>query len=362
MRITHVFWGLSIGGIETMLVNIANCQARAGARVSVIIINDLNEPMLLSRFDQAVEVIRLGRRLHSLSPNFAFRLNAELRRLNPDAIHLHRSEISCFIARRWRSRLHSTVHGLTGGRLRRRGILGRMFPLFNFSSNGNVTNLHLIPRVFSISETVRADLLANYGIESRVVANGITTAEFLRRDGHAPGRQMKIVQVSRLDVATKGQDLLVEAAAMLPDVSVDFIGEGPGRKQLEELIARHGVGDRVRLLGKRDQSYLRQHLRDYDLFVQPSRNEGFALTVAEAMAAGVPVAVSAGQGPAEVTMGDTFGNVFANGDARALAAKISDLKANYGDALEKAERARNHVIENYDVDVTARRYLSLYGN
>lgn len=250
MRITHVFWGLSIGGIETMLVNIANCQARAGARVSVIIINDLNEPMLLSRFDQAVEVIRLGRRLHSLSPNFAFRLNAELRRLNPDAIHLHRSEISCFIARRWRSRLHSTVHGLTGGRLRRRGILGRMFPLFNFSSNGNVTNLHLIPRVFSISETVRADLLANYGIESRVVANGITTAEFLRRDGHAPGRQMKIVQVSRLDVATKGQDLLVEAAAMLPDVSVDFIGEGPGRQQLEELIARHGVGDRVRLLGQ----------------------------------------------------------------------------------------------------------------
>ena len=98
MRITHVFWGLSIGGIETMLVNIANCQARAGARVSVIILNDLNEPMLLSRFDQAVEVIRLGRRLHSLSPNFAFRLNAELRRLNPDAIHLHRSEISCFIA------------------------------------------------------------------------------------------------------------------------------------------------------------------------------------------------------------------------------------------------------------------------
>ena len=80
------------------------------------------------------------------------------------------------------------------------------------------------------------------------------------------------------------------------------------------------------------------------------------------MAAGVPVAVSAGQGPAEVTMGDTFGNVFANGDARALAAKISDLKANYGDALQKAERARNHVIENYDVDVTARRYLSLYGN
>ena len=57
----------------------------------------------------------------------------------------------------------------------------------------------------------------------------------------------------------------------------------------------------VRFLGKQTQDYVAAHLTDYDLFVQPSRWEGFGLTVAEAMAAGVPVLVSEGQGPAEVT-------------------------------------------------------------
>ena len=40
MKVTHIFWSLGFGGIETMLVNIANEQAKAGAEVSIIIIND----------------------------------------------------------------------------------------------------------------------------------------------------------------------------------------------------------------------------------------------------------------------------------------------------------------------------------
>ena len=68
------------------------------------------------------------------------------------------------------------------------------------------------------------------------------------------------------------------------------------------------------------------HLTDYDLFVQPSRWEGFGLTVAEAMAAGVPVLVSEGQGPAEVTQGSRYGWLFANGDADDLQRQIVFIK------------------------------------
>ena len=41
MRIVHIFWSLSYGGIETMLVNIANAQAADGAEVHVVVINDV---------------------------------------------------------------------------------------------------------------------------------------------------------------------------------------------------------------------------------------------------------------------------------------------------------------------------------
>ena len=47
MNVVHIFWGLGFGGIETMLVNIANAQVKSGAKVSIIIINDLCEESLL---------------------------------------------------------------------------------------------------------------------------------------------------------------------------------------------------------------------------------------------------------------------------------------------------------------------------
>lgn len=99
---------------------------------------------------------------------------------------------------------------------------------------------------------------------------------------------------------------------------------------------------------------------NYDLFVQPSRFEGFGLTVAEAMAAEVPVLVSSGDGPAEITCRDKYGWVFSNGDIDNLIYKIKYINNNYVKAIDKAKLARNYVIENYDVSVTARKYLNEY--
>lgn len=43
IKIVHVFWALGFGGIETMLVNIANAQVKLGADVHIILINELYE-------------------------------------------------------------------------------------------------------------------------------------------------------------------------------------------------------------------------------------------------------------------------------------------------------------------------------
>ena len=102
------------------------------------------------------------------------------------------------------------------------------------------------------------------------------------------------------------------------------------------------------------------HLCDYDLFVQPSRYEGFGLTVAEAMAAKVPVLVSSGQGPEEVTRGDLYGWVFQNGEIVSLTESIEQIYSNYELCLEKVESARNYVCNSFDVRETANRYIKEY--
>lgn len=358
-----MFWGLTYGGIETMLINIANAQTEMGAEVYVMLINEFVEPSLVKSFSDKVNVVQLHRKLGSRSPYVFWRMNRILLSINPDAIHLHGSELLGFLwCRRLRRVTSLTLHDLPSGTVRRGGsLLDRILMRKNTTNNGNVLYLDKMPRVFAISDAVHDMLLKKYGIESIVVNNGILTTKFEQRtenDWHSP---FKVVQVSRLVHEKKGQDLLIEAAAKLKGlIDVTFVGEGASMDFLKDLACRLCVTENVHFLGKKNQDYIAQYLKDYDLFVQASRWEGFGLTVAEAMAAKVPVLVSEGQGPAEVTCGDTYGWLFKNGDADDLARQIQMIMENKDEAQQKAEAGYCYVRQTYDVSVTARKYLENY--
>ena len=83
-----------------------------------------------------------------------------------------------------------------------------------------------------------------------------------------------------------------------PNAELWIAGEGPSRPELESLILSLGLGDRVRLLGFRDD--VRSLLGEADLFVLPSHSEGFGITLVEAMACEVPVLASNVGGAGEV--------------------------------------------------------------
>lgn len=361
MKVVHVYWSLTYGGIETMLVNIANEQAKVGADVHVCIINEFYAKRLLDTFHHDVHVHLIGRKLKSRNVGFVLTLNSILNNLNPDAIHLHSSVLYTLLWRKHLKRLASvTLHALPSGAVRRFPV-SRFFPLLELFTNGNVQSIDKVPKVFAISEAVKKTLWENYHVKSIVVNNGIRSYDFKLRPNHGVKGRMRIVQVSRLEHTKKGQDLLIKAAAAFHGrVHIDLIGDGSSRVYLEQLIKDLHAEEYVTFLGTKPQDYVAEHLCDYDLFVQASRWEGFGLTVAEAMAANVPVLVSADQGPAEITQGNKYGWVFENGSDKDLALKIDYIFNNYPDALVKARSARNHVIKTYDVSVTARKYLNLY--
>ena len=78
-------------------------------------------------------------------------------------------------------------------------------------------------------------------------------------------------------------------AAARPDVQLLLVGGGRGAR---ELIARHGLVERVRITGPLADTELRALIRGAAVFVVPSLVEGFGLPVLEAMALGTPVVVS----------------------------------------------------------------------
>ena len=57
MKVVHILWGLHFGGIETLLVNMTNCQVQLGADVTIIVINDMCEETLLRSIDKRIKLI-----------------------------------------------------------------------------------------------------------------------------------------------------------------------------------------------------------------------------------------------------------------------------------------------------------------
>ena len=334
MKVVHILWGLHFGGIETLLRSI----------------------------DKRIKLILFRKKVHSKNPKFILRLSYELSKITPDVVHLHSSKLFGIILNRKLSRVTCvTLHDLPQGPVRQSNCLSRTFSILNFLLPGNVAYIDKIPLVFSISQAVQQDLKRKYNVDSIVVANGIPTSLFQQRPLRNSYMVKRIVQVSRLVHEKKGQDLLIKAVArMQGKVEVDFIGDGDSMSYLKELTRNLKAESFVHFLGNKTQVYITQHLCDYDLLVQPSRYEGFGLTVAEAMAAQLPVLVPAGQGPAEVTCGEKYGWTFENGSVSDLEKKIDCIFSNYDRALMKAENAKNYVIDTYDMSITAKHYMQEY--
>lgn len=203
-----------------------------------------------------------------------------------------------------------------------------------------------------------AELAVERGVPSErvhFVPNAVKIPTALASPFTEAGRPPRIVAAGRLH-PKKGFDVLIAAAALLRDrglaFEVEIAGEGDERGKLEGLIAEHGLGDRVRLVGWRDASAF---LATGDVFAFPSYQEGFPLVLLEAMAVGLPVASSKIPGPDEMIIDGDSGRLLPPGDAGALADALAALVANPTAALAYGQKARAAVLASYGPDSLARR-------
>jgi glycosyltransferase involved in cell wall biosynthesis len=137
----------------------------------------------------------------------------------------------------------------------------------------------------------------------------------------------------------KGIDLAIRVVSALGDgYRLVVVGDGAERPNLEALVAELGVTDRVELRGWDDRA--RHVLGTFDVYLLPSRLEGFPITVMEAMQAGVPVvATEVGSIREAIEDGET-GFVVPVGDVNAMAAAVRllsedpELRARMGEQAQ----------------------------
>jgi glycosyltransferase involved in cell wall biosynthesis len=152
----------------------------------------------------------------------------------------------------------------------------------------------------------------------------------------------------------KAFEILLDAVAQVPKLYLWLAGEGEERPALERRIASLGIGDRVRLLGWRED--VAALLAAADMLVSSSRHEPLGNVVIEAWAAGVPVVATASAGPGALLKDDETGLLVPVEDAPALGAALARLAGDK--SLRQALAARGEAA--FRAEFSQARVVALY--
>lgn len=215
---------------------------------------------------------------------------------------------------------------------------------------------------FAVSEGVGEYVHQQCGTDPakiKVLYNGVDLVPFqqsqasakIREELGLPPDQPVVGLVARLDHRAKGHLELIQALALLKDrhpLQALMVGGGRRQEEMRELAASLGLQERVHFLGnRRDVPVL---LKAMDIFVLPSHNEGVSLAVLEAMAAGLPVIVSAVGGLPEIVAHEENGLLIPPKDVEALAQSLARLLDNPDLARRLGQKAREHIEARYSLE------------
>lgn len=169
--------------------------------------------------------------------------------------------------------------------------------------------------------------------------------------------------------AQKGTDLFVAAMCRLlpryPDFTAVIVGAVVPEQQgfasgLKQQIDAAGLATRIVITGELEIEDVQRWYQRLTIYAFTSRNEGFGLTLIEAMSSGAAL-VASRAGAAEFVVEDGVTGVLTPaGDVDALVAALEPLMRDPAAAQAMGERARARVLEKFSLDAEASAIAAVY--
>jgi glycosyltransferase involved in cell wall biosynthesis len=225
-------------------------------------------------------------------------------------------------------------------------------------------------RVFAVSEQVRRHCIDVDGIKpSRVqtIYNGLDLADWSLTSSAAKYEGESLITTVGNIRRVKGHDVFIRAAASVaakfPKATFSIAGdvlEPDYFAELQALVRNLNLSDRFRFAG--GVTNLREHLSTADVFVLPSRSEGFSNAIVEAMAASLPVVATNVGGNPEAVQDGVSGVIVPPENPDLLAAAIVRLLSDPAKAKQMGAEGKRLAAEKFTTEAMMAQIISVYGS
>lgn len=198
--------------------------------------------------------------------------------------------------------------------------------------------LQMANTIISTSDDLRYKV-ESYGFEKVRTVNNPVDTDFFRPDGERVEEEVIALAVGRIE-EQKGIDLLLQAVAQVPNITLRVGGAGALLQDYKKMAKELGIEDRVKWLGELSHDQVMNEMQRCSFYVLSSRHETFGNVVVEAMACGKPVVATKCGGPSEMVTEQT--GYLCEIETLDLVEKIAEMSQNFrsfdsGKIREQAE-------------------------
>ena len=227
-----------------------------------------------------------------------------------------------------------------------------------------------LSKIVCVSEEI-GRIMRSDGIDGQRVTTIYSGVDLLKYHRSIPSKEFKdrwgisdkafIVGTIAAMVGHKDYPTLLRAARLVldkrPHIVFMAVGDGPLEKEIRMLADKLNLGQRFIFCGYQDN--IGNFLKNFDLFVLSSNQEGLGTSILDAQAAGIPVVACAAGGIPEMIQDGVNGRLVPRKTPKALAQAIVAL-ADDVDQRQSLRQAALKSVADFSIEKTVKRYIGLY--
>lgn len=286
-----------IGGVETDVKEISERLVLEGHEVEVI----TTDPSGKLKKNDVINGVKVTR-FKSFAPGnayfFAPKIYIYLKNQNYDIIHAHSYHaLPAFFAalsERKKKFVFSPYYH-RGGHTPFRNLLHKPYKFLGKMIFSRADT------IICISEYEKRLVESDFDVEGKIIKipNGLNLSEFetlksnRNEEKDSEKKEKVLLYVGRLE-EYKGVQHIIQSLPELEDFRLRIVGKGPYEKELQNIAKNTGVTEKIEWLKDLSRKELLECYADADLFLMLSSHESYGITVAEALATGIPCIVAKG--------------------------------------------------------------------